>query len=348
MSTPILTKHQQRHSLSAKKGTVKGLRNVLAQPQDNYWPVVDAEKCSLLEGLLNKLMPAIKRPTSLIPWSQLEHMKKEERAKAKKDALKEENVPNTEIAGSIILGINAITRSLEKNNVCCVLMDANIEPQLLVKHIIHMAQNKNVPILLLPKLKIVTLNTIGYASAACALKNFVMDSVDHHFHPLYLTICDIFKEIPLSRNRLQLFKDIDATQEIVLSEEDKMSIESETDSSKPTKFTLSTDVYVYRSSCEERVFVPPSVTESKTKEPVTEEVKQDDFISLGSYDFEYDESMEKKKRYVNIHEDKNSKRKRKNGDDNTIDVKYLPLKVKRTQGNVNRVKGTKVSKQKKK
>lgn len=37
MNTPILTKQQQRHSLSAKKGSVKGLRNVLAQPQDHYW-----------------------------------------------------------------------------------------------------------------------------------------------------------------------------------------------------------------------------------------------------------------------------------------------------------------------
>lgn len=37
MNTPILTKQQQKHSLSAKKTSAKGLRNVLAQPQDNYW-----------------------------------------------------------------------------------------------------------------------------------------------------------------------------------------------------------------------------------------------------------------------------------------------------------------------
>lgn len=48
-------------------------------------------------------------------------------------------------------------------------MDANISPPLLIKHVIHMAQNKKMPILLLPKLKIITLNTIGFASAACAL-----------------------------------------------------------------------------------------------------------------------------------------------------------------------------------
>lgn len=49
-------------------------------------------------------------------------------------------------------------------------MDANISPPLLIKHVIYMAQNKKIPVLLLPKLKTVTLNTVGFASAACALK----------------------------------------------------------------------------------------------------------------------------------------------------------------------------------
>ncbi|OAD60774.1 hypothetical protein WN48_04541 [Eufriesea mexicana] len=168
MSTPILSKQQQRNALSAKKASAKGLRNILAQPQDNFWPLVDAEKCPLLEDLLKKLMPAIKRPSHSIPSSQLKHMKK--RVQAKKEALsKEGDLPNAELSNSVILGINAVTRSLEKENICCILMDANISPPLLIKHVIHMAQNKKMPILLLPKLKIITLNTIGFASAACAL-----------------------------------------------------------------------------------------------------------------------------------------------------------------------------------
>lgn len=71
---------------------------------------------------------------------------------------------------SVILGINTVTRALEKNNVCCILLDANVEPPLLVKHIVVMAQNKKVPILLLPVLKTVSLQTIGFATAAFALK----------------------------------------------------------------------------------------------------------------------------------------------------------------------------------
>lgn len=49
-------------------------------------------------------------------------------------------------------------------------MDANIEPPLLIRHIIQMAQNDKVPLLLLPELKTITLDTIGFACAACAPK----------------------------------------------------------------------------------------------------------------------------------------------------------------------------------
>ncbi|XP_017788016.1 PREDICTED: uncharacterized protein LOC108570638 [Habropoda laboriosa] len=352
MKTPVLSKQQQRQSLSAKKSQNKGLRNVLAQPQDNFWPIVDAEKCPILEELLNKLMPAIKRPSNSIPWSQLRHMKKEERAQAKKEALgKEENVPNPEMVTSIILGINAITRSLEKENVCCILMDANIDPHLLVKHIIHMAQNKKVPILMFPKLKTVTLNTIGFATAACALKNLVMDSPDHHFHPLYMTIYDIFKDIPLPKNTLQLFKDIESSEQTILYKEDKISIEDESEiaPSEPVKFTLSTNVYMYRSSCKERAFVPPSATEGSTSEPIIEKMEHEDFISISKYSTdEYDRSIKKGTRYTNANESKNSKKRGNNVNKTSTNVTYLPLKVKRLQGNANRVKATKISKTKEK
>lgn len=35
METPVLTSKQLRKSLSAKKGTIKGLKNVLANPFEN-------------------------------------------------------------------------------------------------------------------------------------------------------------------------------------------------------------------------------------------------------------------------------------------------------------------------
>lgn len=67
------------------------------------------------------------------------------------------------------MGINAVTRALEKDNVCCVLLDANVEP-LMIKHIVIMAVNKKIPVLLLPILKTITLEKMGFATAVFALK----------------------------------------------------------------------------------------------------------------------------------------------------------------------------------
>lgn len=174
-----------------------------------------------------------------------------------------------------------------------------------------------------------------------------MDSVDHHFHPLYVTICDIFKDIPVPNNRLQLFQDIETSEQITLDEENKINVQNELqiDSSESSKFTISTDVYLYRSSRKERIFVPPKSKEDSTKEPKNTE--QNDFISVTNYDSdEFDTNIKKNTRYINICEKKHSKnRKDLTKINNTSsNIKYLPLKVKRLQGNINRIKSTKVNK----
>ncbi|XP_076232166.1 uncharacterized protein LOC143177828 isoform X1 [Calliopsis andreniformis] len=376
MNTPVLTKQQQRHSLSAKKASAKGLRNVLAQPQDGYWPIVNGEECTALKNLLTELLPAIKRPIHSIPWSQLKHMKKEERSQVKKEALsKEETVPDTKTMNSVILGLNAITRSLERNEICCILMDSNIEPQLLIRHIIIMAQNKKVPLLLLLNLKTLTLNTIGFASAAFALKvlllhsvddinvivfyvcnfvfqNIVKESPDYHFHPLYQRAYDIHENIPLPKHSLQLFPDREPLEEAMLHEEEKITFANEPElNSEPVKFTLSTNVYKYRTSRKERAFIPPTLAVASVDDSVASKTdgRTEDFISISNYDdVEIDTNINQFTRYVSIHEKKNQKTKRNSTKAHNTPIRYLPLKVKRLQGNSNRVKATKTSKQKKK
>lgn len=69
----------------------------------------------------------------------------------------------------MVMGINAVTRALEKNTVCCVLLDTNVE-SLLIKHIVIMAVNKKIPVLLLPILRTVTLEKMRFPTIAFALK----------------------------------------------------------------------------------------------------------------------------------------------------------------------------------
>lgn len=68
------------------------------------------------------------------------------------------------------MGINAVTKSLEKQNLCSIIVDSNIDPLFMIKHIVTMGQKKNVPVLLVPFLKSVTLSKIKFACAAVGLK----------------------------------------------------------------------------------------------------------------------------------------------------------------------------------
>lgn len=147
--------------------------------------------------------------------------------------------------------------------------------------------------------------------------------------------------------------------------------------SKPEKpLTIYTDVYKYRSSRDKRAFIPPTANES-SQIPQT---SSDEFIALGSdLDFVNDKNyttIMKSKRYVNIDKERKhteeSEDIKKNQsfnkleliDNNADSIKhtknytlkrhgndepnYLPLKLKRIQGNNKRRKATKLAKKKRK
>ena len=139
-------------------------------------------------------MPPLKRPKSSVPWSQLRKMKKEERLLIKKENQEKDEI--SPLNKSVVTGINAVTRGLERKDLCSVLLDANVE-SIVVKHIITMAENENIPAVLIPFLKVVTLETIGFGSAAFALKvrtyyRYLLDFCLNYFKLKVLTI-QIFK-----------------------------------------------------------------------------------------------------------------------------------------------------------
>ncbi|KAG7202031.1 hypothetical protein KM043_004715 [Ampulex compressa] len=340
MALPVSIKKQQRHSLSAKKGPIKGLRNVLAQPHDNYWPIVTPDEHIILEDILRTTLPAIKRPSITISRSELQHMRKE-CSQTRKNNSNENEVPNKDIINSVITGINATTRCLEKNDVCFLLLDAEVEPSLLIRHVILMAESKKVPVLLLPSLKSIAFNTIGYASAAFAFKNIDMQSSNHHFYDLYIKVLEISMNHPPPRNSLRLFKGDDK-----VMKNEKMEINTESQGKSEVQsnsnFSVAKDVYVYRASCKERTFVPPGSAENTSKEDSM------DFISFKD-DSDDESNISRNKRSSDEQKDNKDKEKSVHFISSALNTpRYLSLKVRRLQGNGNRVKATKVSKAKKK
>ncbi|XP_047366269.1 uncharacterized protein LOC124955625 [Vespa velutina] len=354
MDTPVLTKQQQRQSLSAKKGPMKGLRNILAQPHDNYWPVLNEEDNVKLHSILIDLFPALRRSSSRVKKKHIENEVKEKLEIKKKSLL-----PNKDILNSVVLGINTVTRSLERNIACCVLLDADVEPPFLIKHIIMMAQMKKVPFLLVPSFKILTLENIGFKCSAFALKKVAL-SLDHHFYTLYNNVLQISKNYPASRQSLQIFppeETLDCTISDVNEVNDNVPKENTFEVNKV--FILDENVYKFRSSRKERIFIPPNAicnTDNIQEENI-------EFISIANVslnDNDKDISSLESTRYFNLSPEKDDRSnnviKKKRNDTNNVeknlnkkksnDIIYLPLKVKQLRGNSNRMKATKVPKNK--
>ncbi|XP_033226849.1 uncharacterized protein LOC117179305 isoform X2 [Belonocnema kinseyi] len=379
MPTPVLTQEQQRKTLSAKKGPVKGLRNVLAQPYDIY--------C---------LMLPLKQPKSFILWSQLRKVKKKERISVKKTS--HENDKISSLNKSFVTGVNAVTRGLERRDLCFVLLDSNTEP-ILVKHIVTMTENENIPVVLIPFLKIVTLETLGFESVAFALKNDVKNSMDHHFHALYNKISELSASFIRPNLLVQSFPKKVSKDETIESNPVAILNRQNFKIHTFTTYTLSSNFYLYRLSTRERIFVPKGSNSTIISSPPSKD--WNDFIPLvedpslkSSRDVILGKKIEKirakAERYMDFCNqigDLNEKISVTNGNgeifgfldasyseviiknNNTNDIleraelsnneknikecattvfSYIPLKVKRMQGNSSRIKCTKAPKSKKK
>ncbi|KAJ8681015.1 hypothetical protein QAD02_016802 [Eretmocerus hayati] len=347
MATPVLTKAQQRRSLSAKKGPVKGLKNVLAQPFDNFWPVLKNDHEANLEILLKELLPVLKRSEIKVPWSKLRKMNKEERSAAKKAIQIEPNESYDENAvKSVVMGINGVTKLLEKNDVCGILLDATVTPSLLIKHIVAMAQKKDVPVLLIAFLKKLTLDLVGFASASFGLRKFVSESEENLFYPLFKKIEALSEDIPKRKTAVALF------QNEALKNESDVELEelqnSDVDMKEVPDQSPPADIYLYRSSRQERIFKPVNLM----REQCTNQNSGNDFIALSDDKYAPDKVKLPTRFFEVAHNvtdgDMSHKSQKLKYGNSETSVVYQPLRVKRMQGNESRTKATRPSKAKRK
>ncbi|KYN30483.1 hypothetical protein ALC56_15179 [Trachymyrmex septentrionalis] len=301
MNTPVLTKKQQRHSLSAKTGPIRGLRNILAQPTQNFWPIINVDQYPELMTNLNTILPSIKKSNCKIPKDMLKNLTKKDRALARKKML-HEAPPKPDILKFMVIGINEVTRALEKDNVCSVLLDANTDPLILIKHIISMAVNKKIPVLMLPMLRTVTKEK-GFPSRVFALKQEVMQCPNNVYYPIYKSIAEAFKDFELPECLLQCYKPDEVSDKsgMCKTEITEKDSDTKTNISKPEKsVAVFADVYKYRSSRDERVFVPPTINKSSQ----VSQTLSDNFIPSDSdLDTVNDKNcaiISKNEKYVNI------------------------------------------------
>ncbi|KAH0564118.1 ribonuclease P protein subunit p38-like [Cotesia glomerata] len=320
-------------SLKKQKNTSvkKVTRNVLAQPYEFIWPILKSDdEINELSDILKELLPK-KKCKKKLSWTQLRKLSKEERKEVNKLSADELDVN----VNKIILGVNAVTRAVEKKDICCILVEANVDPMLMIKHIILMGQNKNIPVVLLSGLKKICLEKIGFASLTIGLKKSEAE-LNSHFYKLYEKISHLSQSLPAPKSPKELFPSDKFESEPVPSPES----EPETPKIQSKPFNPSS-VYKYRSSTSERVFQPPEFR------------AEEEFISL-AHIAEDKNDHAPKKRYMDLPKNNSSDKKDKLMDQEEAEPEkikltvYQPLKVKQIQKNPKRLKATKVPKPKKK
>lgn len=194
----------------------------------------------------------------------------------------------------------------------------------------------------------------------------MQNSVDNHFFKLFEKVSQIVLELPQPKLPVSLFR-TENTQMDSASENDEMSSESSDEkSTKEIKsHTISTDVYVYRSSRSERAFVPPNASQepSIATRPWGDYIALDDIgnITMDKVDTSIfrcrkmssdSTSNSNKAMYTTsdrvLGETSQEKSKKHLSERRKVNTTYMPLKVKRLRGSSVRTKATKAPKKRKK
>lgn len=250
--TPILTKQQQKRTLSGKK-KLQG-RSLFASPYDTYWPELDKNAEKDFNELLLSALKLVGKPKVRVQWSELRKVPRDQRKEVRRK-LEMESVMNTsqdeeqKSRESLCLGVNAVTRGLNSSVVSSVLLAKDADPKLLISHIITMCSMKAVPILLVPALRHITKQALGFSCIALAIKNKSVED----FEELHNTVKSLCAEIPVPEPLISY------QHQSVSEQEEEEEEEAKHHSLQNKDINISADVYKYRSSKKERVFVPDIV-----------------------------------------------------------------------------------------
>ncbi|KAF2883331.1 hypothetical protein ILUMI_22833 [Ignelater luminosus] len=281
MGTPVLSETQLKKTLSAKKKLKKTtVKNVLAAPYSNYWPLLKTEDTTSLLDLLNEHLTKIKPTKVNIPWSELKNIPRLDRKefrlnyiKTKLDSQEMFNKPNN---SEIVFGVNETTRLLENDSVSSILITGEVNPQIMVKHIIDMAVLKKVPVLIIPNLKNTLKEKTGIASVTIAFKELSMDSQ-------YWTIDQKIKEISsnyaVPQDHINYHrKDYNSDDDELISQCSPMDVD---ESSFKSESKPSCNLYLFRKSIAERAFVPELSQKREIIQPFNElEVNSSGFLAF--------------------------------------------------------------------
>lgn len=68
------------------------------------------------------------------------------------------------------MGINEVSRCIEKDQIACCLIAEDVANSMISKHLLFMATAKKIPVVILPNMRSITKHIIGFSSAVLGFK----------------------------------------------------------------------------------------------------------------------------------------------------------------------------------
>ncbi|XP_034230324.1 uncharacterized protein LOC117639062 [Thrips palmi] len=246
-----LTAKQQKNTISGKKGGKgcnRNVRHVLAKPYSRFWPLVDKDVELEVNSLLERLLPAARKPISADDCKLLRGMQGKSRKDARNELTKkiwERNPQASILRNFLVLGINDVSRSLEENTLASLLISNEADPPILTQHLATLAASRNVPHIVLQHLKGTMKKSVDFPSLAVGLKKVVAEDNDNYFHLVHLKIVSVFKTIVTP-----MLPDLPIEETVSENLQDCPPVVTKVKARSPV------NIYLTRSSSKYRAFIP--------------------------------------------------------------------------------------------
>ncbi|KAI4456276.1 hypothetical protein MML48_8g00010465 [Holotrichia oblita] len=208
-------------------------------------PLLKNEDDASLKVILKSNLARIRKTRPNIPWEEIKHIPKQQRRayRAKLSGLDPSETRNL-TSKCIYLGINEVTKLIEKDEAIAVLLANDVEPHLMIKHVIDLCILKLVPILVVSDFKEFLKEVLGISAAAIAFGKDV--DCDAKNETIVGAINQIFLNYPIPESHVSFNNgSLNFLNALHVSEE-KVDAKQESDAK----------VYLYRDRKSSRVFIP--------------------------------------------------------------------------------------------
>ncbi|KAK9507588.1 hypothetical protein O3M35_007412 [Rhynocoris fuscipes] len=260
----------------------KNLRNVLGLNEKTFWPVVSESECLALNTKLKSCLKDVRINIPRASWFAIRSLSKEERKKANEELLKSQTLEQIEayhyalkLRQFLFIGVNSLCLGIEKNQVAACLLDGDVNPKILVKHVIELTNNSKVPVSTVPNLKGTLKSIVGFSSMAIGFHKDVLEDKTHIFHDLCSYIIEIAKSNENTNKDLR--EDIKISTKYQTVPDKTITEQPPAPSDIPS---LLKNIYLQRESEDIRVFKPPSNDNSTSSLVIDEQMPEDVNIKL--------------------------------------------------------------------